>query len=200
MATSTSSSTNTLSLIGVLLILAAGAGAYMFQTGPLNDAVVRNKALQAEQQGKAQDISALTTASSELTQKENDLAAAGITKDSLAAVMPATEDVPGLYLQMEALMQNSSSSLSKPIYQIGQPSADSGQVQIPVTVSATGKYLDLKNFLATLETATRPLIFTTVSFAPPADGAASDTFSLTAAGYATAIALSPAYTAAAPTN
>lgn len=181
-------------MIGILAIVVAAGAAYMFQSEPLNEAVAQNKQLEAIQKGKQNDIRALTEASSSLSEKENELTSYGVSPESLASVMPATEDISGLYLLMEALNQNAGTFVTKPSYTISTPVVDEiGSVKIPVSITASGSYSSLKRLLTTYEHATRPVSFVSVNLAPPAEGVAASNFTLSASGFVAASALSPAY-------
>ena len=99
---------------------------------------------------------------------------------------------------MEALSLNNP-GLSKVSYQVSAPLLNpTGGVKIPVSFTATGHYVDLKTFLARLETNIRPLTFNTITFGQSAgaDPKANDnSLLLTATGSIAARDLSSLYTA-----
>jgi Tfp pilus assembly protein PilO len=187
-------------MIGILLIIAGFAVLYQFQLPELEKVNATHKETLALEQAKKADVDALTQAQQDLSTKERFLAASGVTLQSLSSVIPSTEDVPGLFIQVDALSKNFS-SLSNVSYQVAKPVIDdAGMVRVPLSLSATGKYTDLKEFVRTFESNIRPVSFSSVSFtqvsADPAkpEAGGNGQFTLAASGYVRAASISSAYT------
>lgn len=196
MAASTKIDNQTVSLIAVLAVIAGLAMNYVVIAPRLRLARQDLASKWAVEAGLDTDIAALTRAEGDLRGAGIAMAQRGVSLDAVASVLPADEDVPGLYVQMESLMKEG--GIYQPTYQINTPLIDPihREVKVPVTISATGGYADLKAFLTAMENAKRPLSFTTIGFAPPAvviRDLPTGALTMTAVGYARAQALSPAY-------
>ena len=193
--------------VGIILLLAGGAGSYFFLAPRLQLASQASDNATTELTGIQGEITELTDDRAKLTTLKSNLAAQNIDIARIQQVLPATEQLPSLYIQIESILQ-ASPGLVNPTYQLGTPVK--GAVfgaDIPVTFSAGGTYSQLKDVLVKLEQNIRPLSFTTLSIttaaaskpgAPPAPGqkvVAPVTITLT--GFARAQSLSGAFVKAA---
>ena len=203
MAVSTGSLNQNLTLLGILLIIVSVGGSYQFLILPTKTSLGELASLTAKEKGLSQDIADLKKVDQDLIQGKQTLAGQGTTLTTLQSIVPATEDMPGLYLQMEQLIKDP--LIQKGTYQLGAPSADpAGGVKIPVTLTAQGSYLSLKRFIVNLEQNIRPISFTNIAFTIAGQDASASTttvsapagsVSLSLTGYVTAQALSSAYSA-----
>jgi uncharacterized protein YoxC len=200
MATPSKSQNRNVLLIGVLLMIVSLAAIYMFLVSGLHTARTNLATTQAKLSGLETDIDVLTTAQNKL-----DFAEAAMTNDKkvdfgkIPLVYPKTEDVTGLYLQLEALMSQAiADGISLPAYTVSAPLTDTdGSIHIPVSVSGTGSYVKLKTFLANLEDNLRPLTISTINLAQTIDkdkGTPNGAFTLNVASIVRAQTLSSAYT------
>jgi Tfp pilus assembly protein PilO len=158
-------------------------------------------AAQAKLEGLNTDIKVLTNAqallqaSLDTMQKDR-----GVDFSRIPYIYPKTEDIPGLYLQLEGVMRIAQAEgVALPSYQVSAPVLDSTEnsVHIPVTVSGTGSYDDLKNFITKLEQNLRPLSIESLNLSQTLDkdkGTPTGEFTLNLAGIIRAQSLSPAYT------
>jgi Tfp pilus assembly protein PilO len=196
------SSNSDLIMLGIFLLIIGIGGSYKFLIPSLVSTKGENQKLIATNNGLLQDISNLKAAKSSLNLAQKNLTAMGVDLSLVNQVVPPNEEMPWLYLQMEYLINNSP-NLSTPIYKIGVPLIDKtgGEGQVSVSVSATGKYEDLKQFLMKLENNIRPIVITSVNFSQPQSDSTSGSatslagkYSLTATGYVISQGLSAAYT------
>ena len=194
-----------ISSIGAILILAAGAGSYFFLAPRLQ--VAQNAQNQAEANLKAVngEISELKDDQVKLQALKRKLADQDIDITRIQLVLPVTEQLPSLYIQMESIL-GMSPGLVNPTYTLGNPVK--GLVfgaDIPVTFSAGGTYPQLKELLTKLEQNIRPISFTQISISTStvgkagAAGAQADPkkvvapVTLTASGFVRAQSLSSAF-------
>lgn len=192
--------------LGVLLMIVSLAGVFEFLAPRLTDARANLASDQAKLKGLQSDVDVLTTAKNQLAQDEKALQDdRGVDFTKLPLIYPKTEDMPGLYLQLEALMQRGlAEGVTSPSYQVTAPVLDAteGSVHIPVTISAIGQYAQLKTFIALLEQNLRPISIQTINLSQTLDkdkGTPSGLFTLNVAGIVRAESLSSAYSGT-PTN
>ena len=184
---------STLNLLGVLFLVIGLGGSYRFVVPQLlanRTSLAKDQAINA---GLKQDVSDLQGAQRRLDLAKVQLANEGVDLNVASQVVPETEDMPSLYIQMESLM--TAPGISKASYQLGEPAAtESGTgVKIPVALNGTGTYPDVKLFINRLQKNIRPITMDSISFSV-ADSSKNDglvTFS--AAGFIMAQSLSPAY-------
>lgn len=205
MATKNPTNVNqTIILITLLLFVLGGIATFKFALPKLHDAKVSLEEQIAKNKGLQADIGSLTQAKSQVQEAQDNLKnQLGVDPARLRYVFPPTEDVPELYLQMESIIQTA--GITNPTYQINPPALDQdGLVRIPISISATGSYLDLKTFVSKLQTNIRPVSLLTASFskaAPKEEGQSVDgLLTMTATGFVRAAALSNAYTTKTPTK
>jgi Tfp pilus assembly protein PilO len=181
--------------LGALLAIVSFAVIFYFLLPRLTEANAENAQATAQHEALQKEISTLTSASNTLTQLENQYA------DQFKAgklAFPDTEEMPSLYIQLESIT-GTTPGLVNVSYQAATPVADEKGVKVPVSVTASGRYSDLKNLLNRLEVNSRPLSFTTIVFTQGSGSVAnnpegqSGILTLVASGYARAEALSPAY-------
>jgi hypothetical protein len=124
----------------------------------------------------------------------------GVDFAKVEKVYPVTEDVPGLYLQLEGLMTAAGSvGVGGAAYQVGVPVVDltENAVRIPVAIAGSGTYAASKALLGLLETNLRPFSVASVNLAQSVDKdkAATGVFTITISAVVRAETLSSAYTA-----
>lgn len=177
---------STATSIGILLILVSFAAIILFQVPALKTARVAKAEQEAIHNSKLVEINKLTAAQASLSAKENQLRSLGVNPETLALVIPTQEDVPSLYLQMESQLKNVG-NLQGVKYQIGKPVIDpvDGLAKIPLTLSASGGYAQLKVLIKNLENNIRPVSFTTISF-----GQTDAALTLSATGYFRSLSIS----------
>ena len=185
--------------LGAVLIAAAFIYMYTSQVASLKTANSSYLQAVATEEAKKNEITALNEAKVRLQQKEELLQSNGVTTAYLNSVLPATEDMPALYIQLEGLLK-SVSGLTSPTYQVSKPVADAenGAVKIPVTITASGKYQDLKNFVSNFESNIRPVTFTSIAFSQAADEKQPNAYTLTANGFVRSGSISSAYASSTP--
>jgi len=183
-------------LLGIgLLLLVLGLGlSYEFLAPRLQTARSDRDTNQAKLNALTSEVAQLTDAQQSLAATKQQLTARGIDISKADEVLPPTEDLPSLYIQMEDVMKRSGSAgITNPAYQVSDPALDAdGTVRIPVTVTGSGSYADLKAFIVRLENNIRPVSLTSVAFATQETNGTSK-LTLSATGYVRAIALSSAY-------
>lgn len=200
--TSKGSPSQSASLIALLLIVGGLGGTYQFLLPMLRTEKEKLAKLTAESAGYEQDIAALHQVEVELSAGKAELQRQGTSLTKLQSVVPQTEDVPGLYIQLEQLMKEASPATAA--YQVGAPVEESpGVAKVPVSITATGTYGDLKRFITRLELNIRPLTFTTVTFSAAQASAQvqgqstqqlpDGSLNLVASGFVRSVRLSPAY-------
>jgi Tfp pilus assembly protein PilO len=201
MTKSPSNPNQTLALLGVLLLVIGVGGAYYYFLPQLIDARTQEATTLAQKQGLEQDIQTLQQAQTDLGAAQVALQNQGVNFGQLQMHYPTYEEVPNLYLQMEALISGNP-QIKNITYQIGQPVKESNEVvKIPMTVTGGGSYSDLKTFAEKLENSIRPLTLIQLSFAISTGDTSDKTkvvvpagdYILTATGYARAEKLSPSY-------
>lgn len=191
-------------ILGFLLIFVGAFAIYQFLSPQLAKARQDLMVEQTTLKGKEADVQALQAAKQQITTAKDIFSATyGVNFDKISNIYPAIEDMPGLYLQMEALMnQARDRGLDNPLYQLGTPvvEASDNAVRIPVGISVVGDYLTLKNYVYDLEHNLRPITIQTLNLAQGVDkalGVPDGQFTLNVAGYVRAETLSAAYSAAA---
>lgn len=196
-------------LPGIILIILGIAGSYLLVLPRLQSANTARNEADAQLSTNMQNLNATDAVASQVAKVNSSLQASGIDPSKFAEILPATEEMPGLYIQMEALIAQASTNIGSATYTLGAPAVDkvSNLVQIPITVSGNGTYPNLKQFLSSFEQNIRPVSFTQISInvaQASQAGASSDQSSttsekakgpvnITASGYIEALALSSAY-------
>ncbi|CAN5178223.1 hypothetical protein BH11PAT4_BH11PAT4_3280 [soil metagenome] len=152
--------------IAILLIMASFALVYYVFAPQLVTARNEQAAAQAKLDGLNTDIKTLETAKNDMGKAMDDLTAKGVDFATLRNNYPLTESMPDVYLQVEEVIR-ANPTLKKLDYQIGQPVVGvlGAGAHIPITLTATGTYGELKNLLIGLETNIRPFILTQIGFA-----------------------------------
>ena len=203
MQLSATSPSQTVLLSGVILLLLGLAGSYLLLLPRLQAANLTLE--QADNQLKVdqQNLLAVQQVDAQVKQVNASLVSKGVDLSKAQQILPATEQLPSLYIQMEALVAAAQATVGSPTYILGAPIKDTaGGVQIPVTVSANGDYAHLKLLLGAFEQNIRPVSFTQISFAVAVPGAATVStsktpakgiVSLSATGFVRALGLSSAY-------
>lgn len=153
-------------LIAFFLIVGGFLATYYILAPQLTTARTKQAEAKAKLDGLNADIKTLETAKQDMGKAMDDLTAKGVDFSALRTNFPLTESIPDVYLQVEDVI-TLNPSLRKVDYQIGQPVLDlEGKgVRIPITMTATGTYGDLKNLLVSMETNIRPFILSQVSLA-----------------------------------
>ncbi len=198
MAATPPTTSQSVALIGILLVLAGVGGTYQFLVPMLQKDRAALQLAQKQRDAAVKDVSDLQKVHTDLGAAEQQLAITGVTPQLIAQVVPATEEMPSLYIQMESLM--SDSTISQPAYQLAPPVRDAGSVKVPITVTASGTYGSLKAFLTKMETNIRPITFTSITLSQvtgTTGNASSAPLSLSATGFARAHDVSSAYAKAA---
>lgn len=200
LTSSQGSKNNTLVMVGVLLLVIGIGGTYEFLAPNLKAEHASLAEVTAELNGTQTDIDSLTKAKSELdTDKAALSTQKGVDFTKVANVYPKTEDIPGLYLQLEGLMGTVAGfGVTNAAYQVGAPVLDAtiSAVTIPVTVSGAGSYAAAKAMVTQLETNLRPFSITTLNLSQTLDkdkGTPTGLFTITAAAVVRAETLSAAY-------
>ncbi|HVO28539.1 MAG TPA: hypothetical protein VMT81_00970 [Candidatus Paceibacterota bacterium] len=175
-------SSKRLASIVVALLLVAGALVFLFELIQPEYAgmeAIKGK-IESEQELLASEQQAVAQAQQLLTQFQNE----SQSENSVSLAVPNGEDLAGALAQIYGLAANSnitiqSVGISTPVLQA--PSAPAGGTaatsivkplaDIAFTVSATGSYEDLKNFLSGLETNIRILDVAGISINPLSEAA-----------------------------
>jgi|GEM_PF-3827037 len=204
MAKQPSSPNQNVILTGVLLLLVGFASIYYFFMPQLITARTNQAAAQATKDGLISDIATLQKATTDIGAAEFTLSSQGVNFGLMSQYFPTYEDVPNLYLQMENLIQSNPKAYGV-TYQIGTPlantSAEGSGINVPIVITAIGQYTDLESFIINLQTATRPLSFTEVSFTQYTPSVSdknavpvpAGSYSLSLTGYVRAEKLSASY-------
>lgn len=202
-------------LIGFLLVILGFALVFYIFSPQLITARTEYETRRAELQGLKKDVETLQSASKKLESAKAALVAAGVKLENSSIVVPKTENVPDLYLQMEDLVARTKFYVSDTTYLIGQPAGTAAtaegttksEVTIPVTVNFVATYPALKAFIQEMQVNTRPLSITQVTMneiakttakaAGPNDAPTKSypdgSFAVTLTAFARAEALSSAY-------
>jgi Tfp pilus assembly protein PilO len=197
--------------VGIVLILASLGVCYGFLVPGLLAARTNEAKSHASLVAVQTQIDSLNAAGALVNASNSQLASEGLSFGYLQQVLPVTEDLPGLYIQMESVVAQSSATVGGITYQFGTPIADPlTGAKIPITVSGNGDYPDLKTFIGRFENNVRPVTFDQLSFtvatatAPGSSGStpapatttaptAKGPVTVTATGYVTALGLSSAF-------
>lgn len=193
--TDTSKSPNsTMILLGSLFIFASFVVLMMFQLPALKEARVDLDSTQATANAKQDEVQRLTAAQTTLATKEQELRSSGVNPDTLSSIIPPTENVPSLYIQMEAQLKNAP-GLSKTSYQIGKPAIDpvDGIAKIPLTITTTAGYSNLKILMHNLETNIRPVTFSSINLSLTGDSTGPAPMTLSGTGFFRSQTVSSAY-------
>lgn len=191
-------------LLAVFFFLLGGIGIFKYALPKLKDARTALAEQVAKNEGIKADINSLNQAKTAVEDAQaylkNQL---GVEPERLRYVFPPTEDVPELYLQMESLILTP--GVENPTYQISPPAVDTeGLVRIPISITATGTYGNLKGFLSALQLNIRPVSLLTATFskavAKEGEAVTADSLTMTATGFVRAAGLSAAYTTKTPTK
>lgn len=197
-------------IAGWLIVIGLG-GSYYKLVPELKAQRTNLEEAKAKLEGLTIDVSNLELAQTNLETAKQSLIESGIDLNKAQSVIPLTEDIPGLYIQMEELMKQAT-NLTKTSYTIGVPAGDTtlSGVQIPISINATGKYADLKLFLNVLRLNIRPLSFTSVSLSgnqsqtSPAPGSTAEDLNgkylMSVSGFVRARGFSPEYAPPEPTE
>jgi Tfp pilus assembly protein PilO len=162
-----------LTVIGVAVALVSLIAAYTITLPRYRAARTDQLKSESVLAARLKDNEDLKEVEQQLTLAESQLAAVGVTKDKIAAVVPATEQIPELYIQLEQLMRQLSAAdagtglrdgkVSGATYTLGVPQKQGDLVEIAVSVQASGDYTAIKSFVASLQQNIRPLVFRTIS-------------------------------------
>lgn len=194
-----------MSSIGIILILAGAAGSYFFLAPRLLVAEQAKNQAEAQLKSINREIAELTDDQAKLATLKTKLADQSIDIARIQLVLPLTEQLPSLYIQMESILATAP-TLVNPTYQLGAPvKGDVFGADIPITFSAGGTYPQLKDLLTKFEQNIRPISFTQLSIstnggaktgaaATPADPKkTSAAVTFTASGFVRAQSLSSAF-------
>ncbi|HSI20563.1 MAG TPA: type 4a pilus biogenesis protein PilO [Verrucomicrobiae bacterium] len=194
------SSNKNVLLGGIVLLLLGVGGSYQFLSPQLKVVRASLAANQANLKGLESDVAALSTARLQLNQvKERMEIERKVDFSKVNDVYPRTEDMPGLYLQLESLItQANTLGVKDAAYQVGTPVMDSTEnaVRIPVSITGTGTYANLLAFVTKLEQNLRPLSLETFNLAQAVDkekNQATGQFTLNAAAIVRAETLSASF-------
>lgn len=157
------SPTQTIYTIGALLLIAGLAGSYQFLMPNLRTANTEASTEQTKYQGLKQDADNLQSISIQLVKAKQKLSDKGLTPEVLSSIIPDTEDMPDLYIQMENFVSTWKPSTAL-TYQLGTPTSTPDGVHIPVTLVGTGVYSQLKQLVHSIEVMQRPVTISTISF------------------------------------
>lgn len=194
-------------LVGLLFLIAGIGGAYMLLLPNLQAKRTDLAAAEAELAGLKQDVQTLETAERNLASAKAELEARNVNFARLSVHYPRTEEVPNIYLQIEEIIQTNPGARNV-MYSVGQPvETGTGQARVPVTLTTSGEYSAMKEFLNQLQHNIRPFVLTQVVMAEATHALASDgrtqvtlppgSYSMNVTGYVASETLSPAY---APAN
>jgi Tfp pilus assembly protein PilO len=190
---SPASPSQTMQIVGIILLMASIVATYLYTVPNLQKANEEYANSTATLADLNTVVDGTKAGKAKLDGAKRLLSGKGITVDFLHAIMPPTEDIPGVYLEMENVA-NTVGGVTNFTYQVGVPIADAkAGVKIPISVSAKGSYPNLKQLLARLETLERPLSFSSISLATSIRPEDAGAISLTASGAMRAHALSDAY-------
>jgi Tfp pilus assembly protein PilO len=154
-----------LSIIAAFLIVIGVGGTFQFLNPRLQLAATNLSEAKAKDDGLVSDIATLQNAQTQVDTAKKALTQKGLDFNTLQHIYPQFEEIPSLYIQMEYIVAATPGVSAS--YQISPPlSVGSADVRVPIAVSATGAYSDLKLFIASLENNVRPFIISTVSFGP----------------------------------
>ncbi len=196
----------TVGAIGFLLLIASFALVYYTFAPKLISARNEEATSQAKLDGLNADIKTLESAKNDMGKAMDELRAKGVDFATIRNNFPFTESMPDVYLQIEEVVK-ANPNLKKLDYQVGQPTVttDVKGVKIPITMTATGAYGELKNLIIGLETNIRPFSLSQVGFSAYTSGAdekdiPAGSFVLTLTGYTQAESLSASYASTTPSK
>lgn len=196
----------TVGAIGFLLLIASFALAYYTFVPQLISARTDEATAQAKLDGLNADIKTLESAKNDMGKAMDELRAKGVDFAAIRNNFPLTENMPDVYLQVEEVVK-ANPNVKKLDYQIGQPTVTPGVkgVKIPITLTATGAYGELKNLIIGLETNIRPFSFSQVGFSAYTGGTEEKdipvgSFVLALTGYTQTETLSASYATTTPSN
>ena len=193
-------------------MLAGLSGSYFWILPRLQLANALYSQSEAQLIADSDSLNALQKVSAQVKSVDLALREQGVDLKKAQKVLPPSEEMPSLYIQMETVVSQAQANIGSPTYTLGTPVKDvsTGSVQIPITLSGNGDYLHLKAFLGSFEQNIRPVTFTQISFTVAAPSAQASTsadktttkgvVSLVASGYVRATGLSSSYTVAPTTH
>lgn len=188
MAYTKTSKTQSITQIGILLVVIAFG--YLYFAVPK---VVENKKAfdqkTADLQAMKDDATHLADVKSKL---ETALMQSGVDLKEIDQVVPPTEDMPGLYIQMENILANNKDLITSLTYNLGQPVADPAPettASISATFTGTASYAQIKSFISVVQHNLRPINIDSVSLQYGEKG-----YGFTIIGKIRVRALSAAYT------
>ncbi len=213
MAAAASNPTQQTTLIGVLFVFLGFTLVYYMLSPNLIAARTEYETQTAKLRGFEQDVTTLTAARAQLEGAKSDLVAAGVDLNKADVVVPKTESIPDLYLQLEDLVARTKFYVSDATYLIGVPSSTQtetglNEVVVPVTFNFVASYAGIKALIQEMQLNTRPLSITQISMneigapkstTPAAPGAVQEksypdgSFTVSLSAYVRAESLSAAY-------
>lgn len=189
-------------MAGLLCLILAFAVSYFYLVPRLLEQRTSLAETEAKLAGLEQDVATLETAKANLQDAKADLETKGVDFTLVGTHYPKTENVPDLYLQMEEIL-GASPTLRSSAYQIGQPvDTGTGQIRVPVTLTAIADYASLKQLLVQLQNNIRPLVLSQVNLSEAKEVVLSaqqriqlpaGSYTMSVSGYAPAQVLSDAY-------
>lgn len=185
--------------VSVFVFLLAGFTSYLFLLPNRQKALNAQAMAQAQEAGTASDLKSLQDAQRQLQQAIAAMTARGVSLATASLALPENEDVPAMYIQMENLVSTAQShGLANVKYSVGTPVQDptTKMAQVPLTITATGSYADIKAFLPVLENSLRPISLQQISLSPDTNTASSTTYTVSLSGIAWGNTLSDAYSPA----
>jgi Tfp pilus assembly protein PilO len=163
MATTTSSTPRTLTLVGVLLLIVGFAALFGYTIPMHQQAREENALAKATLDTRTQELESILKARTELQAAKQTLTQAGVNLSRLDQVVPVTEDMPTVYYQLQDY-QRFVGGLAGYDFQVGQPVvAPSGAAEVPVTIVVTGSYPEIKRFVGQIQTSERPFVVSTLN-------------------------------------
>jgi len=172
------SPSQTVSAIAIFLIAGSLAYTYFVLLPARQTAYSAKNAAIAKNAGLTQDVANLKNAKAQLSQAETAMTNYGVNLNNASLAMPATEELPNLYVEMESLMVDAGAGgLTNPQYTLGPPalSTSGASAQVPVSITASGSYADLKAYITLLEDSLRPIVIDQVSFQAGSQSSSSST-------------------------
>jgi Tfp pilus assembly protein PilO len=190
--------------IGGLLVAVGMLGSYFFLLPNMKLADSDALSARTKYETLKKDADSLRQIQTDLSQGKKRLATLGVTPELLSSIVPDTEEMPGLYIQMEQFATPAPGQAAI-TYELGVPAVATDGVHISVTFVAKGSYAQVKQVLAASESLRRPITINSVSLvtdpakqvtatAPDGSKYSAPLVTLSASGFVRAKALSAAYT------
>jgi Tfp pilus assembly protein PilO len=144
--------------------------------------------------GLKEDAASLRAAKANLATAKSTLEEQGVSFNALSSHMPKTEQLPGLYKQVQATIK-SNSGVKEVAYQIGQPVIDpaTALARVPFTINGTGAYSDLRTFVTALSNDVRPLTITQLTYTVATKSDVANGYTASITGYFAAEGLSASF-------